>query len=339
MTWSRELWRTTAVTLLALGCAGVATAQEAPGPFVQALWFFQRHGRAGAVSPEQDARFKGLLAKAIGKQGVIDGSKVQSLIDGAVLARLTGDDNTLDPSEVQRCLEADMPKSRTQLLPEVVSHLDGLTTSFDMIDPVHREAGGKLADWVVTNYRAGEPLHVIVICTGNSRRSILGSTLGNMAAAYYGMPEIRFYSGGTEPSAFNPRTIRALEEIGVVIEPTGEEASRGPEGANNPLYRVRWGQSGSDSFQAVEFSKRYDDPANPASGFAALLVCGEADAGCPVVKGAASRISMPYLDPKIYDNSRFEAMKYAERRDDMGRLMLSVMCQVRNRLGTEKDFR
>ena len=40
---------------------------------------------------------------------------------------------------------------------------------------------------------------------------------------------------------------------------------------------------------------------------------------------------MPYLDPKIFDNSRYEAGKYAERRDDIGRLMLAVMMQVRNR--------
>ena len=30
----------------------------------------------------------------------------------------------------------------------------------------------------------------------------------------------------------------------------------------------------------------------------------------------------------------YEAIKYAERRDDIGRLMLSVMMQVRNRLVT-----
>ena len=63
------------------------------------------------------------------------------------------------------------------------------------------------------------------------------------------------------------------------------------------------------------------------------MVCGEADAACPFVKGAALRVSMPYLDPKIYDDGKFEAAKYAERRDDIGRLMLSVMMQVRNRLG------
>ena len=55
------------------------------------------------------------------------------------------------------------------------------------------------------------------------------------------------------------------------------------------------------------------------------MVCGEADAGCPVVRGAALRVSMPYLDPKIYDGGRFEPAKYAERRDDIGRLMLSAL--------------
>ena len=67
-------------------------------------------------------------------------------------------------------------------------------------------------------------------------------------------------------------------------------------------------------------------------GFAALMVCGEADAACPFVKGSALRISMPYLDPKIYDGGAFESAKYAERRDDMGRLMLAVMMQARQRL-------
>jgi hypothetical protein len=84
----------------------------------------------------------------------------------------------------------------------------------------------------------------------------------------------------------------------------------------------------------TEFSKHYGDPANPQQGFAALMVCGEADAACPFVKGAAQRVSMPYLDPKIYDDGSLEAAKYAERRDDMGRLMLAAMMQARQRIAS-----
>jgi arsenate reductase (thioredoxin) len=142
---------------------------------------------------------------------------------------------------------------------------------------------------------------------------------------------VRFHSGGTAPGACNTRTVACLKEIGVEVEPTGEEAPRGEPETANPRYRIRWGSSG---LEAIEFSKRYTDPSNPQEGFAAIMVCGEADAACPFVKGAAARISMPYLDPKIYDNSTYESIKYAERRDDIGRLMLCVMMQVRNRLAT-----
>ncbi len=72
-----------------------------------------------------------------------------------------------------------------------------------MIDETHRLAGGKLVDWIARQYRPGRPLVVVVAWTGNSRCIILGATMGNIAAAYYGMPEIRFHSGGTALTAFN----------------------------------------------------------------------------------------------------------------------------------------
>jgi len=45
-------------------------------------------------------------------------------------------------------------------------------------------------------------------------------------------------------------------------------------------------------------------------------------------------VSMPYLDPKIYDGGAYEAAKYAERRDDLGRLMLAVMMQAHQRIAS-----
>lgn len=301
------------------------------GPFVRSLWLAQRFGTAAAVDPANDQKLKGTLSKALGRGGTITATGARGFMDPSTFDRLAGDDGTLDAGEARDALRGAVPESRTRLDPRVVAHADLLTTSFDMIDEAHAAAGGTLADWIVEGYRPGRPLHVTVICTGNSRRSILGSTMGNIAAAYYGMPEVRFHSGGTAPSACNPRTIASLRGIGVEVEPTGAEAPRGEPGTANPVYRVRWGRSGS-GLEATEFSKVYADPGNPQSGFAALMVCGEADAGCPVVRGAALRVSMPYLDPKIYDDGAFEAAKYAERRDDIGRLMLNVMMRARNRL-------
>jgi hypothetical protein len=314
--------------ILMLAPATRCLAGDDVGPLVRSLWLVQRFGTPEAVAPPNDQKLKGTLFKALGKDGTLNETGARGLMDPATFARLAGTDGKLDASEVREALDADMPESRKRLNPKVASHADLLTTSFDMIDETHVKAGKSLADWIAANYKPGQPLHVTVICTGNSRRSILGSTMGNIAAAYYGLPEVRFHSGGTAPSAFNPRTIACLKEIGVEIEPTGSEAPRGEPKTANPVYKVRWGGQG---LETTEFSKVYSDATNPQAGFAALMVCGEADEGCPFVKGATLRVSMPYLDPKIYDGDRFEAAKYAERRDDIGRLMLSVMMQVRNR--------
>jgi arsenate reductase len=124
--------------------------------------------------------------------------------------------------------------------------------------------------------------------------------------------------------------VATLRAIGIEIEETHKGAERGKEGLVNPIYHVRWGTAGAEPpLEIAEFSKRYDDPWNPADRFAALMVCSEADASCPAVKGASTRISMPYLDPKQYDGTEDEVRQYAELRDDIGRMLLGVMLQAR----------
>lgn len=317
---------------LFLALAALAGSPESPdvGPLVRSLWLVQRHGTAEALNPANDQRVKAVLSKALAKDGVITLKELGGFMQPDTFKKLAGSDSTLDSSDTVRALEAATPQSRTKLAPRLKEHVEYLATTFDMIDEKHRDAGEKLAHWIAANYEAGKPLHVTVVCTGNSRRSILGSSMGNLAAAYYGMPEIRFHSGGTAPTAFNPRTVSALKAVGFEVEPTGKEAPRGEPKTENPVYRIGWG----DGFETLEFSKHYGDATNPQKDFAALMVCSEADEGCPFVKGATLRLAMPYLDPKIYDGGAYETAKYAERRDDIGRLMLSVMVQARGELAS-----
>ena len=181
------------------------------GPLVRALWLVQRYGTADAADPANDQRVKGVLFKALGKEGELtrhgSGRDLWRLTHSkSWRGRMTGSTRRKSGSAV----DAAVPESRTRLLPKVSEHADSLTTSFDMIDEPHRVAGQKLVDWIAKNYRPGKPLDVVVVCTGNSRRSVLGATMGNVAAAYYGMPEIRFHSGGTAPTAFNARTVTTL---------------------------------------------------------------------------------------------------------------------------------
>jgi hypothetical protein len=317
--------------LLALLALSGSPETSDVGPLVRSLWLVQRDGTPEALNPANDQRVKGVLSKALAKDGVITLPELGGLMEPDVFNKLAGSDATLDAADIASGLAAATPGSRAKLAPRLREHADYLATTFDLIDEPHRLAGEKLARWIAANYEPGKLLQVTVVCTGNSRRSILGSSMGNLAAAYYGMPEIRFHSGGTAPTAFNPRTVAALKAVGFEVEPTGQEAERGEPKTANPIYRVSWGQG----FETHEFSKHYGDRSNPQDGFAALMVCGEADAACPFVKGATLRISMPYLDPKIYDDGAYEEAKYAERRDDIGRLMLSVMVQARGELAAK----
>jgi hypothetical protein len=315
----------TLVTIVALSAAPEPTDV---GPFVRALWLVQQFGTPEAMSAKNDRRVKGVLSKAIAKDGTIALAKLGGFMDPETFNKLAGSDSMLDSAEIALALTAAVPESRSRISPRLREHADYLCTTFDLIDERHRDAGEELARWIASNYEPGKPLHVTVVCTGNSRRSILGSSMGNLAAAYYGIPEIRFHSGGTAPTAFNSRTVAALKAVGFEVEPTGTEAERGEPKTANPVYRVSWGEG----FEATEFSKHYADKTNPQSDFAALMVCSDADTACPHVKGATLRVSMPYLDPKTYDDGAYETAKYAERRDDIGRLLLSAVMQARGAL-------
>ncbi len=216
------------------------------------------------------------------------------------------------------------------LFPEIQAYLTELMISLEQIPAAHAAERDRLAKWIAEHYQAGTELPLIVVCTGNSRRSVLLSMLLNLSGAYCGLPEIRGYSGGTHPSAVNSRAITALRAIGVDVWPFGTDASRGEEGLPNPQYQFCWGRRLFGlSLETLEFSKTYHDASNPQSGFGALMVCDEADAACPIVTGAAIRVSLPFVDPKARDGLADEAEAYVVCRDDIGRLALAIVLEAR----------
>ena len=298
------------------------------GMFPKALWFLHAYGHADCSSAKNDRQVKSTLAKSFAKDRELSLEEVGTLISPEVFRSFAGEDDRLSESEMTSALASAVPQSRKNLTPELRNHADFLATTYDMIEPEHFASMDQLSDWIAKNWQPNSELHVLTTCTGNSRRSILGATMGNLAATYYGFDNIRFHSGGTIPSAFNKRTIATLKEIGFQIEPTGKEAERGDPKVPNSMFNVVWGKG----MESIEFSKSYKDKSNPQSGFAAILVCNEADSECPVVPGASIRISMTFLDPKSYDDGVFESRKYAERRDDIGRTFLAVMANARRKI-------
>ncbi len=161
----------------------------------------------------------------------------------------------------------------------------------------------------------GQEVKLQFICTHNSRRSQLAQIWARTASAWYGIP-VKTYSGGVEVSAFNPRAVAALRKAGFKISFSG---------AGNPVYSVFYA-SGEAPVQA--WSKRFEDPANPQTGFTAVMTCSEADENCPFIPGAEARIPLWYEDPKTYDGTPEEERRYDERSEQIGAEMIYVFSNL-----------
>lgn len=159
-----------------------------------------------------------------------------------------------------------------------------------------------ITDYVQRKSEAGKEIHLVYICTHNSRRSHFGQVWAKTAAEYFGIPNVKTYSGGTEATAFNPNAIAALERVGFLIQKTTE--------GKNPVYHVF---SGEDSSPNICFSKVYDHPENPQKEFAAIMTCSDAEENCPFIPGVELRIGTTYDDPKTFDNTPQQNAKYDER--------------------------
>jgi arsenate reductase len=183
-------------------------------------------------------------------------------------------------------------------------------------DAAHRARLHTLVATLKTEQKRSGRLELVFVCTHNSRRSHMGQLLAAAAARRAGV-QARTYSAGTEATAFNPRAAAALSRAGFEVAWSGE----GP----NPHAQVRWAQGEPP---ADVFSKTLDDPSLPPSGFVAIMTCSQADAACPLVKGAAARVSLPYEDPKVADGTPEEAQRYDERVEQVGRDLAWVFRQL-----------
>lgn len=196
------------------------------------------------------------------------------------------------------------------------TYLDQRKTELDQLDETRRQKLQPLIDYVLERQKVNAPSHLNFICTHNSRRSHMAQLWCAASAAYMELGEIHSFSGGTEATAFHPNALAAMQQAGFSIDAESE--------GENPHYLAQ-----IDQAEMIEvFSKKFDDEANPASDFAAVMVCSEAEEACPFVPGCDERISLPYDDPKDADGTPQEQQAYEERAAQIAREMLYVMTEV-----------
>lgn len=200
------------------------------------------------------------------------------------------------------------PLAAPTLYRPIGSYISSIQKEFIQIPQERKELLKELADYIGSKTKADKPVKLTFICTHNSRRSHISQIWAQTAAYYYGIQGVETYSGSTEATAFNPRAVKAMAKAGFNIEKTGDE--------KNPVYQVKFTD---DMVPVKAFSKVYDGEGNPTKDFAAIMTCSQADETCPFIPGADERIAIPYDDPKEFDGTPQEEVKYDERTRQIAR--------------------
>ena len=193
---------------------------------------------------------------------------------------------------------------------------DQLSQQFESISSDRKVLLEKISSYIQQKKDAKSPIQLIYVCTHNSRRSHFGQIWAAVAAEYFGVNEVSTFSGGTEATAFNPNAIQALRGLGFEITQMDTTL--------NPKYEVDFG----GLKPSVCFSKVYDDASNPTSNFAAIMTCGDAEENCPFIPGVELRIGTTYEDPKAFDDTELQEVKYIERALQIGLETLYVFSKI-----------
>ncbi len=202
------------------------------------------------------------------------------------------------------------------IYPQLIQQIESIDTT--NIPEQRRETLAPLVAFIQTKVNNGEQIRLNFICTHNSRRSHLSQVWAQVMASYFKISNVYSYSGGTENTALFPVVAKTLVNTGFQIETLSE--------GNNPVYSIKYD---TNSAPIIGFSKTFDNPFNPQSGFAAILTCSSADEGCPFIAGAEKRIPITFEDPKAFDESPLQLEKYNERSIQIATELYFVFSQLK----------
>ncbi len=205
-----------------------------------------------------------------------------------------------------------------RLIPSLRPYVLEVAEELPLVPAARKSVLDEIAGCVAERLAEDGQADLVFICTHNSRRSHMSQIWAQTAATYYGLGKVRAFSGGTETTACNCRTVTAMRSAGFDIQ----DATTG----DNPVYLVYYAE-GAPPIRA--YSKIYNAEGNPRTGFLALMTCSAADQSCPVVEGAVARFAIHYADPRLCDDTPTETTAYNERCREISREMFYIMSEVR----------
>ena len=216
------------------------------------------------------------------------------------------------------CSSTRQSPPNANLLPALRPYVNEVANELGLVSAERKGVLSAVAADMVAQLQAGKKAQLTFICTHNSRRSHMSQIWAQTAAYHYGLDNVQAFSGGTETTACNCRTVTAMRRAGFDIT----DATAG----ENPIYLVRYAE---DRPPIRAYSKLYNSDSNPKRDFIALMTCSSADKTCPIVKGSIGRHAIHYADPRVCDDTPTETAAYNERCREIAREMFYIMSEVR----------
>src|SRR5512140_1600387 len=161
------------------------------------------------------------------------------------------------------CSTAPPSNPGAKLLPALQPYVQQVAGEVDTVSSERKVVLDEVAARIVARLEAGKPAQLTFICTHNSRRSHMSQIWAQTAAYYYGINGVQAFSGGTQTTACNCRTVAAMRRVGFDI---ADATTSG----DNPIYVVRYAE---DRPAIRAYSKLYNGDGNPSREFIALMTC------------------------------------------------------------------
>ena len=118
--------------------------------------------------------------------------------------------------------------------PTLSKTISGLVENFKITDE-RKATLQPLIDFIQDKKDKNLPINLNFICTHNSRRSHLSQVWAQVAAAFYKVPNVSCYSGGTEETALFPKVAETLSTQGFQVLKISVEP--------NPVYAIKFDEN------------------------------------------------------------------------------------------------
>jgi len=205
------------------------------------------------------------------------------------------------------------------LYPILKNFVKDFHKEFRNISEERRYRLNEIANYVRQQKQQDQLAQLLFISTNQSTIGQMAQVWAETAAFYYGLKNVKTYSGGLSPKLVSEKIIHAMERAGYIVYKT--------ELPGGMVYKVKYSYN---LRPIIVFPKKIGHKKNPASQFMAIFVEPNAEANLYEINGAQRRLSIYYEDPQGYDGTPEEEKIYNDRCRQIALEMFYVFSQLKH---------